>query len=347
MNIALLGAGSWAIALSVLLRKRKHDVRMWEFNPADAQKLAQQRELPAKLPGIRVPDEVLITDDIAEAVEKAEIIVCAVPAQTMRSTMKRLSASVPKSLLDRVSGFVIVAKGIETTTLKLMSDVLTEEIAGLSTDRIVMLSGPSHAEEVSRDIPTTVVAASDSIALASMVQEAFSTETFRIYTNPDLRGVELSGSVKNVIAIAAGMCDGLGFGDNTKAAVVTRGLAEITRLGVAMGAQAATFMGLSGVGDLAATCASRRSRNHRVGLELAQGRALPEILAGMAGQEAEGVPSTRAARMLAQRQGVEMPITEAIHGVLFEGVSPRDAVAALMSRRGKDELEEGWLRPGG
>ena len=199
------------------------------------------RELPSKLPGIRIPEQVLITNDIAATFDKAEIIVCAVPAQTMRSTMKPLSATVAQTRVNAIASFVIVAKGIETGTLKLMSDVLLEEVPGLAANRIVVLSGPSHAEEVSRDIPTTVVAASENETLARKVQEAFSTETFRIYTNSDMRGVELSGSVKNVIAIAAGMCDGLGFGDNTKGALLTRGIAEMMRLGHKLGAQPVDF----------------------------------------------------------------------------------------------------------
>jgi glycerol-3-phosphate dehydrogenase (NAD(P)+) len=336
MKITLLGAGSWAIALAVLLRKRNHDVSMWEYNKADADRLAAERELPKKLPGIRLPDEVLVTNDIAAAVAGAELVVCAVPAQTMRASMKTLAASVAKPALDKVTGFVIVAKGIEINTLRLMSDVLVEELPGVGTDRIVVLSGPSHAEEVSRNIPTTVVAASENSSLAIKVQEAFSTETFRIYTNPDIRGVELSGSVKNVIAIAAGMCDGLGFGDNTKGALLTRGIAEMMRLGKKFGAQPSTFSGLAGIGDLITTCTSRHSRNRKMGELIASGLNLQQALAKMT-MVAEGVETTKSVYQLSQKLDIEMPITQEVYKTLFEGKNVRAAARDLMARESKPE----------
>lgn len=336
MNIGILGAGSWAIALAVLLRKRDHAVSMWEFNAAEAKKLAATRELPSKLPGIRIPEQVLISNDIAAIFDKAEIIVCAVPAQTMRSTMKLLSATVAQARVNAIASFVIVAKGIETGTLKLMSDVLLEEVPGLAANRIVVLSGPSHAEEVSRDIPTTVVAASENETLARKVQEAFSTETFRIYTNSDVRGVELSGSVKNVIAIAAGMCDGLGFGDNTKGALLTRGIAEMMRLGHKLGAQPSTFSGLAGIGDLITTCISRHSRNRKVGEFIASGLTLEKTLANMT-MVAEGVETTKSVYMLAKRHSIEMPITQEVYKTLFEGKNARLAARDLMGRESKPE----------
>jgi glycerol-3-phosphate dehydrogenase (NAD(P)+) len=336
MNIALLGAGSWAIALSVLLRKRGHTVSMWEYNPADAVRLAADRELPSKLPGIRIPREVLITNDIAGAVAGAEMVVCAVPAQTMRSTMKLLASAVPESRLKSITGFVIVAKGIEIGTLMLMSDVLCETVPGLAVDRIAVLSGPSHAEEVSRDIPTTVVAASENSALAVKVQNAFSTESFRIYTNPDMRGVELSGSVKNVIAIAAGMCDGLGFGDNTKGTILTRGIAEMMRLGKKLGAEASTFSGLAGIGDLITTCISRHSRNRKMGELIASGLTLEQALAKMT-MVAEGVDTAKSVHQLAINHAIEMPITREIYKILFEGKNVRLAARDLMSRESKPE----------
>jgi glycerol-3-phosphate dehydrogenase (NAD(P)+) len=336
MNIAILGAGSWAIALSVLMRKRFHDVAMWEFNAAEAVKLAAARELPSKLPGIRIPGEVLITSDIAAAVDKAEIVICAVPAQTMRSTMKGLVAAVSRERLDKIAGFVIVAKGIEINTLKLMSDVLIEEVPGLSSGRVAVLSGPSHAEEVSRDIPTTVVVASENNDLAVVVQENLSTETFRIYTNTDLRGVELAGSVKNVIAIAAGMCDGLGFGDNTKGALLTRGIAEMMRLGKILGAQPATFSGLAGIGDLITTCISRHSRNRKMGELIASGLPLDQALGQMT-MVAEGVETTKSVHLLAQKHRIAMPITQQVYRTLFEGKNPRLAARDLMGRESKPE----------
>jgi len=336
MKIAILGAGSWAIALSVLLRKRGHTVTMWEFNKVVAAKLAVERELPSKLPGILIPPEVTITNDIAEAASGAEIVVAAVPAQTMRATMKRLAASLPGERLAAITGFVIVAKGIEINTLKLMSDVLLEELPGMTTSRIAVLSGPSHAEEVSRDILTAVVAASESQQLALTVQEAFSTETFRVYTNPDMRGVELSGSVKNVIAIAAGICDGLGLGDNTKGALLTRGIAEMMRLGRKLGAQPSTFSGLAGIGDLITTCTSRHSRNRKMGELIASGLNLEGALAKMT-MVAEGVETTKSVYALAKKLDIEMPITQEVYKALFEGKNARLAARGLKLRESKPE----------
>jgi glycerol-3-phosphate dehydrogenase (NAD(P)+) len=336
MNIGILGAGSWAIALSVLLHKRGHIVSMWEYNAAEAEKLSATRELPSKLPGIRVPTEVLVTNDIAAACENAELVVCAVPAQTMRSTMNLLAASVQNARLDAITGFVIVAKGIEINTLKLMSDVLLDEVPGLETGRILVLSGPSHAEEVSRNIPTTVVAASGNNELAVKVQKAFSTESFRVYTNTDMRGVELCGSVKNVIAIAAGMCDGLGFGDNTKGALLTRGIAEMMRLGKKLDAEASTFSGLAGIGDLITTCISRHSRNRKVGELIASGLTLEQTLSKMT-MVAEGVETTKSVKALAGKKSIVMPITQEVYKTLFEGKNVRLAARDLMVRESKPE----------
>jgi glycerol-3-phosphate dehydrogenase (NAD(P)+) len=336
MKIGILGAGSWAIALAVLLRKRSHDVAMWEYNPADAVKLAATRELPAKLPGIRLPEEINVTNDIVATIDNAELVLCAVPSQTMRSTMKLLARKADKNMLDSIQGFVIVAKGIEVGTLKLMSDVLIEEIPGLASTRIVVLSGPSHAEEVSRNIPTTVVAASENNTLAIKVQEAFSTETFRIYTNPDIRGVELSGSVKNVIAIAAGICDGLGFGDNTKGALLTRGIAEMMRLGKMLGAQPETFSGLAGIGDLITTCISRHSRNRKMGELIASGLSLEQALSKMT-MVAEGVETTKSVYQLTKKHNIEMPITVEVYKTLFEGKNAKLATRDLMGRESKPE----------
>ncbi|MBN2035646.1 MAG: NAD(P)-dependent glycerol-3-phosphate dehydrogenase [Chitinispirillaceae bacterium] len=336
MNIAILGAGSWAIALAVLLHRRKHVVSLWEYDAVDAQSLDRTRELPRKLPGIKVPSDILVTNDIAHAVRAAGIVVCAVPSQTMRPTMKQLAASVSRSDLDSVQGFVIVAKGIETGTLKLMSDVVVEQLPGVAGDRVAVLSGPSHAEEVSRNIPTTVVAASQNNDLAVLVQELFATETFRIYTNPDMRGVELSGSVKNVIAIAAGMCDGLGFGDNTKGALLTRGIAEMMRLGRKLGAQPSTFSGLAGIGDLITTCISRHSRNRKMGELIASGLSLQQALGQMT-MVAEGVETTRSVHQLACKLGIEMPITQEVYNTLFEGKDARISARDLMNRESKPE----------
>jgi glycerol-3-phosphate dehydrogenase (NAD(P)+) len=336
MKTGILGAGSWAVALSVLLHRRGHAVSMWEYDAAEAEKLAAGRELPLKLPGVRVPREVLVTSDIAAACESAELVICAVPAQTMRSAVKRLSASVRQERLDGPAGFVIVAKGIELATLKLMSDVLLDEVPGLEAGRIAVLSGPSHAEEVSRNIPTTVVAASGNPSLAVTVQKVFTTETFRVYTNTDMRGVELCGGIKNVIAVAAGMCDGLGFGDNTKGALLTRGIAEMMRLGKKLDAQASTFSGLAGIGDLITTCVSRHSRNRMVGELIASGLTLEQALSKMT-MVAEGVETTKSVKALAENNGIEMPITQEVYKTLFEGKNARLAARDLMGRESKPE----------
>jgi glycerol-3-phosphate dehydrogenase (NAD(P)+) len=336
MRIGILGAGSWGIALAVLLHRRGHAVSLWEYSAAAAEKLAAGRELSEKLPGVRIPPEVLVTGDIAAVVDNAEIVVCAVPAQTMRSTAKLLAASATGERLRGIDGVVIVAKGIEVDSLKLMSDVLLDELPGLSAGRIVVLSGPSHAEEVSRDIPTTVVAASPNAALALAVQKAFSTESFRVYTNTDMRGVELCASVKNVIAIAAGMCDGLGFGDNTKGALLTRGIAEMMRLGKKLGAEPSTFSGLAGIGDLITTCISRHSRNRKVGELIASGLTLEQALSKMT-MIAEGVETTKSVRALAEKHGIEMPITQEVYKTLFEGKNARLAARDLMGRESKPE----------
>jgi glycerol-3-phosphate dehydrogenase (NAD(P)+) len=336
VRIGVLGAGSWAIALTVLLHKRGHQVSMWEFNPQDAEMLQQKREHPVKLPGIRIPDDVDINNDIAATVKASEIIICAVPSQTMRSTMKRIAQLCTDKEISSIQGWVIVAKGIETDTLKLMTDVLLEELPQITSDKLLVLSGPSHAEEVSRDIPSTVVAASENRELALKIQENFSTDTFRIYTNNDIRGVELAGSVKNVIALAAGISDGLGCGDNTKGALMTRGIAEMMRLGRKMGAQESTFSGLAGIGDLITTCISKHSRNRKMGELIASGLSLQEALSKMT-MVAEGVATTRSVHQLAEKLGIEMPITAAVYSLLFEGKDARLMAKELMGRELKTE----------
>jgi glycerol-3-phosphate dehydrogenase (NAD(P)+) len=336
LDIGILGAGSWAIALSVLLKNRGHGVRMWEFNKADADMLALKREHPLKLPGIIIPSDVVITNEIAEAVVGADYVVCVVPTQTMRGALHTMARSIAPSHIARVKGWIIASKGIECTTLKLMSEVLMEEVPGLTEDKVVVLSGPSHAEEVSRNIPTTVVAASKSFELAQNIQREFSTETFRIYTNDDVAGVELAASVKNVIALAAGISDGLGFGDNTKGALLTRGMVEMVRLGRKMGAQEQTFFGLPGIGDLITTCTSRHSRNRKMGELIASGIGLKAALGKMV-MVAEGVETTKSVYQLAKKYDIEMPITAEVYKALFEDKSPREAVKDLMLRQLKPE----------
>lgn len=336
MNIGILGAGSWAIALAVLLHKKGHKINMWEFNARDASMLSEKREHPVKLPGIHLPEDIVISTDIASTVAFGQMVICAVPSQTMRATMKSVVAKTSKEAIDNVEGWVIVAKGIEIGTLKLMTDVLLEEIPGLTTDKVLVLSGPSHAEEVSRDIPTTIVAASENLKLAEKVQSEFTTDAFRIYTNTDIRGVELSSSVKNVIALAAGICDGLGLGDNTKGALLTRGIAEMMRLGKKMGAKIETFSGLAGIGDLITTCISKHSRNRHFGELIAAGLSLDEALAKMT-MVAEGVTTTKSVYELSRKLEIEMPITQEVYKTLFEGKNVKAAARDLMIRDVKPE----------
>ncbi|MBD3392390.1 MAG: NAD(P)H-dependent glycerol-3-phosphate dehydrogenase [Chitinivibrionales bacterium] len=337
MNISILGAGSWGIALSELLATKGYQVRMWEFDAGEARMLSERREHPQKLPGIRIPESVLITNSVAASLEGAQYVICAVPAQVTRQAAKVLATSVPPAVCAAVKAWIIVSKGIECATLELLSDVLKDEVAGLSDDRIVILSGPSHAEEVSRNIPTTVVAASTNNDLAVAIQNEFSTETFRIYTNNDTVGVQLCASVKNVIALAAGICDGLGFGDNTKGALLTRGMVEMARLGTRMGADQATFAGLAGFGDLITTCISRHSRNRRMGEFIGSGMTLKEALTHMT-MVAEGVETTKSVYELARKHGIEMPISTEVYRTLFEGKPARQAVRDLMLRQVRPEV---------
>ncbi|MCL2182644.1 MAG: NAD(P)-dependent glycerol-3-phosphate dehydrogenase [Chitinispirillia bacterium] len=337
MNIGILGAGSWGIALAVLLHSKGHKLTMWEYSAEAARFLDEKRELPSKLPGIIIPQEIVITNDISALLTPADLVICVVPSQTMRQTLKTAAEKTPPEVLGGIKGWIMAAKGIETGTLKLMTDVLMDEIPNLKANRCAVLSGPSHAEEVSRGIPTTVAAASENPELAKLIQENFSTSTFRVYTNDDMRGVELAASVKNVIAVAAGIIDGMGFGDNTKGALMTRGIAEMMRLGRKMGAKDATFSGLAGIGDLITTCISRHSRNRRMGELIASGLTLEQALSKMT-MVAEGVETARSAYALAQKIGIEMPITTEVYKTLFEGKSAKDAVKDLMMRDTKPEF---------
>ena len=336
MKIGICGAGSWAIALAVLLRGRGHSLTMWEFSKKDADMLQNDRTHPVKLPGVIIPDDIRISNNIADAVTDVELVILAVPSQTMRSTLTTLAKIVDSKTLDTIKGWIIVSKGIEINTLKLMTDLTVELIPGVTLDKVVVLSGPSHAEEVARNVPTTVVAASVNQELALLVQSEFSTEAFRIYTHHDVRGVELAASVKNVIALAAGICDGLGLGDNTKGALLTRGMVEMTRLGKKMGADETTFSGLAGYGDLITTCISRHSRNRNVGELIGQGLTLEQAVAKIP-MVAEGVETTRSVYALAQKLGIEMPITQEVYKTLFEGKAAKAATKDLMLRDLKPE----------
>jgi glycerol-3-phosphate dehydrogenase (NAD(P)+) len=331
--IAVLGAGSWGTALAALLAANGHTVRLWARDAALVATLAVLRENSRYLPGISLPDTITPTTEIGSALAGAEVVVFAVPSGAMREVAREASGSLPPAAL-----LISAAKGLEEGTGLRMSQTLAEVVENAGA-RTVALSGPNLAVEVARGIPTASVAASANAEAAKATQRLFSGQdfpTFRIYTGRDVVGVELGGAIKNVIAIGAGVCDGLGYGDNSKAALMTRGLPEAIRMGVAQGAEAATFLGLSGVGDLFATGASRLSRNYRVGYALGQGRALAAILAEL-GQVAEGVPTTHVLCDLAARSRVEMPLCSALYSVLFEGRVALDVIRELMLRPPKDE----------
>jgi glycerol-3-phosphate dehydrogenase (NAD(P)+) len=331
-KISILGAGSWGIALAVMLNSSGHKIILWEFNHQDMIKLKRQREHKEKLPGIMIPQEVEITDDLAEATRNSEIILLTLPSHTVREVAKKM---VSVDLNDPI--IVNLAKGIENDTLCRMSEILTGELPESLHRKIATLSGPSHAEEVSKKIPTTVVVAGFDQNILKKVQEVFMNPYFRVYTNSDLIGVELGGSLKNIIAIASGICDGLNLGENTKGALLTRGLAEMIRLGEKLGARAQTFAGLSGMGDLITTCFSRYSRNRYVGEEIGKGKKLDEVLAKMV-MVAEGVKTTISAYQLSQKYNVEIPITKEVYQVLFEGKEPLKGVYDLMTRDPKSEI---------
>lgn len=332
MRIAVLGAGSWGTTLAILLSEKSHRVTLWSYRESDAVSIQRTRENPSFLPGIHIPETVNATGNLSVAVDGAEMIVAAVPSQFLRSVMSQLA-----HLQFENKVVVNVAKGVENGTLMTMSEMLHDALPNLPPTSIATLSGPSHAEEVSRRIPTTVVTASSDLATAKLVQSVFMLPYFRVYASNDLRGVEIGGALKNVIAIAAGIIDGANLGDNTKAAVMTRGIAEIARVGVAMGAHIRTFSGLSGIGDLMVTCMSRHSRNRFVGVEIGKGRKLPDILGEMV-MVAEGIDTTRSAYELAQRVGVEVPIISEVHKILFQQKDPLVACHDLMTRDPKGEV---------
>jgi len=336
---AVLVAGSWGSALAGVLADNGHRVLLWTRNAEQAEEINRSGNNTRYLPGIRLPERIRATTSMAEALSEAEAVILAAPSSAMREIAAMAAKHIRNDAL-----LLHATKGFEADSLKRMTEVIGEEMPGFRS-RIVVLSGPSHAEEVIRRCPTTVVVASESADAAEAAQDLLINSYFRVYTNPDVVGVELGGALKNIIALGAGLSDGLGFGDNAKAALITRGLAEIGRLGQAMGAQLLTFAGLAGVGDLVVTCTSRHSRNWRAGSMLAGGMSLDEVLASM-GMAVEGVGTTRAAYALSRRYGVPMPITEQLHAVLFEGKPPKAAVEALMGRVRTHESEEvakAWL----
>jgi len=327
-KVTVLGDGAWGTALALLLLDNRYDVTLWGAFPDYVDVLTSKRENVKFLPGVKLPESLHITPDIAQAAGEATLLVMAAPAQHVRKVAERLAPH-----HDRSVPIVSVAKGIENKTHLRPSEIIREIVGRVP---VAVLSGPSHAEEVSRKMPTSVSIASTSDELAVAVQQAFTIDYFRPYTTTDPIGVELGGALKNVIGIAAGISDGLGFGDNAKSALITRGLAEITRLGVAMGARRSTFAGLSGIGDLITTCISPHGRNHRCGYQIGRGMTLKAFLATTE-QAIEGAWTCISARELAARHGVEMPITEQIHRVLFRNKSARIAVRDLMMRKTRPE----------
>ncbi len=325
----MLGAGSWGIALANVLASNGHSVTVWSALKDEIEMLNENREHLTKLPGVKLPETMIFTDSLEEAMKEKVLLVMAVPSSFVRKT-----ASQMKEFYNDGQVIVNVAKGIEEATLMTMSEVISDEIEDA---KIAVLSGPSHAEEVGRAIPTTIVAGAAKKETAEFVQNFFMNDVFRVYTSPDVTGIEVGAALKNVVALAAGIADGLGYGDNTKAALITRGMAEITRLGVAMGGDAETFYGLSGIGDLIVTCASMHSRNRRAGILIGQGKTMDEAMNEVQ-MVVEGVFSAKAAMKLAKKYNVSMPIVESVNAVLFENESATTRVKDLMLRDKKSEV---------
>lgn len=333
-KVSVIGAGGWGCALACVLCDNGHEVTLWSALPEEVEELKKKRENAAKLPGIKLSDKLFVTDDLAAACQGKDILVFAVPSVFVRSTARAAAPFVTDGQM-----IVNVAKGIEEETLCTMTDIISEEIPAAD---VAVLSGPSHAEEVGRRIPTTVVAAAKTEATARFVQDIFMNDVFRVYSSSDMTGIELGGALKNIIALAAGVVDGLGLGDNTKAALITRGIAEIARLGIAAGGRMETFAGLSGIGDLIVTCTSRHSRNHNAGELMGRGYTMEEAMAEVK-MVVEGVYSAKAARKMAEKYQVSMPIVEEVNKVLFEGKSAKDAMNDLLTRERKEEFAQiGW-----
>lgn len=322
MKTVVVGAGTWGTALALLLSHNGHEVTLWTRSESSAKEMSESGR-QKNLPDAVIPEDMNITSDMHEALMDKDMIVLAVPSIYVRETARRMCEFVRQGQV-----VVSVSKGIEGDSLKTMSDIIEDEIPQAD---VAVLSGPSHAEEVSRFIPTTIVTGAHSEKTARFIQDTFMSDCFRVYINPDIKGIEIGGALKNVVALAAGMADGLGYGDNSKAALITRGIAEITRLGVKMGCDIETFQGLSGIGDLIVTCASMHSRNRRAGILIGKGKSYQEAMEEV-GQVVEGVYASKAAKQLAEKYSVSMPIVEEINRILFEGKSPSEAVNDLMLR---------------
>lgn len=331
-RIGVIGAGGWGTALSILLGEKGFPVTLWAYEKETCENIVRMRENPVFLPGANIPQNISPTNSIEEACRGKDLIISVSPSHVVRSIMGKAA-----QFLDETTIILSASKGIENDTLLTMSGVLREVLPERLRTKIAVVSGPSFAREVALHAPTAVVVSSENEVVAGAVQEALSTPNLRVYTNPDIVGIELGGALKNVIAIAAGVSDGLGLGLNTRAALITRGLAEISRLGVKIGANPLTFAGLAGMGDLVLTCTGDLSRNRTVGLKLGRGKTLAEILAEMK-MVAEGIKTSRAARELGRRHGVEMPITEQVYLLLYENKPAKQAVVELMSRELKTEL---------
>ncbi|MBC5687670.1 NAD(P)H-dependent glycerol-3-phosphate dehydrogenase [Mediterraneibacter sp. NSJ-55] len=330
-NVGILGAGSWGTALSILLSDNGHQVTVWSIDKEEVKMLQTKREHTAKLPGVRLPESMVITGNLEEGIRDKDFLVLAVPSPFTRVTAKKMRPYVKEGQI-----IVDVAKGIEETTLMTLSQQIEQEIPQAD---VAVLSGPSHAEEVGRKLPTTCVIGAKSKQTAIFLQSMFISRVFRVYISPDILGIELGGALKNVIALAAGIADGLGYGDNTKAALITRGIAEIARLGVKMGGKIESFTGLTGIGDLIVTCASVHSRNRKAGYLIGQGKSMQEAMDEVK-MVVEGVYSAKAAKQLALKYDVSMPIVEQVNAVLFEGKAPAQAVDELMQRASKSESEQ-------
>ena len=326
-SFAVLGAGGWGTAVAVHLAKLGHDVRLWGARAESVERLRSTRQNGRLLPGVTIPDSVTITGEPAEAARTANVWIVAIPTAFLREALGRF-----RSIANADTACLSLTKGIENGTFQRPTEIVAD-VLGVRT--LAALSGPSHAEEMARGLPASVVVASENVEFATAIQSAFGNERFRVYTNRDLVGVELAGALKNVLGIAAGICDGLGFGDNAKAALLTRGIVEMTRFGTARGAEAATFAGLAGIGDLIATCFSKHGRNRRVGERLGRGEKLADILAGP--QVAEGVWTAKSVREWGQANALATPIMTAVYDVLYEAKSPLAAVQELMARQMREE----------
>ena len=327
-KVGVIGAGSWGIGLALLMSDNNYEVTVWSAIASEIDMLNEKKEHVDKLPGIKLPDDMKFTTNLEEAIEDMDILILAVPSVFTRSTSRSMKTYVQDGQI-----IVNVAKGIEEDTLMTLSEIIEEEIPQAN---VAVLSGPSHAEEVGRRLPTTVVIGAKDLDTANYLQKAFDNEVFRVYTSPDILGMEIGAALKNVIALAAGMADGLGCGDNTKAALITRGIAEISRLGVKMGGKPETFSGLTGMGDLIVTCASMHSRNRRAGILMGQGKTMQEAMDEVK-MVVEGVYSAKAAAKLAEKYDVEMPIVSEVNKVLFEDKKVKDCLKHLMIREARTE----------